>query len=235
MENKLYKTETHRHCGETSGCSLVTGDECVRRYKEEGFSTIFVSDHYNRKWFCDCETREDYDIAVEKQLRGYRTAKAEGDRIGLQVLLSCELNIDGNDYLFYGIDEEFFYDKSIGYMTPHELFAFCNERGYTLIAAHPFREDRVPVPEAVHGIEIVNGGHNHYYHNNNDKARALAESLPNHLRTSGSDAHFLEDIAHGGIISEEPILSSEDYIRVLRRGNYSIIDVPTAKEDINYY
>jgi len=120
-------------------------------------------------------------------------------------------------------------------MTPHELFAFCNERGYTLIAAHPFREDRVPVPEAVHGIEIVNGGHNHYYHNNNDKARALAESLPNHLRTSGSDAHFLEDIAHGGIISEEPILSSEDYIRVLRRGNYSIIDVPTAKEDINYY
>ena len=226
MEKKTYKTETHLHCSETSGCSAIGGAEFVRIYKDAGYSTIFVTDHYRRKRFEDCETEEQYRAAIDKQLAGYYAAKAEGDKIGVTVLMSCELHIGKNDYLFYGIDESFFYHKEIGNMTPEELFDFCNERGYTLIAGHPFRETREPVPHAVHGLEIVNASFNHYHHNNNDKALALAETLPNHLRTSGSDAHYKSDAARGGIISEKKIESAADYIEVLRSGNYEIICFP---------
>lgn len=226
MEKKTYKTEPHLHCAETSGCSHVGGAEFVRRYKDAGYSTVFVSDHYRRKRFEECETEEQYREAINQQLAGYYAAKEEGDRIGVTVLMSCELHINKNDYLFYGIDENFFYHKEIGSMTPEELFDFCNEHGYTLIAAHPFRGDREPVPHAVHGLEIVNASHNHYYQNNNDKAIALAETLPGHYRTSGSDAHYVADIARGGIITDKKIESAADYVEALRSGNYEIICFP---------
>ena len=228
MEKKIYKTETHLHCAETSSCSHVDAAEFVRRYKEIGYSTVFVSDHYSRKRFRNCETEEDFIAAINEQLKGYYAAKAEGDRIGVTVLMSCEIHIESNDYLFYGIDESFFRHKELCTMNPEELFAFANEMGYTVIAAHPFRGERTPVPSAVHGLEIVNASHNHYAKNHNDKALALAETLPNHLRTSGSDAHFLADIGRGGIITEEPINSAADYVRILRSGKYETMDNPST-------
>ena len=53
----------------------------------------------------------------------------------------------------------------------------------------------------------------------------LAEKMPHLLTTSGSDAHKIKDMGCGGIMTEEVILSSDDYIRILRSGWYSLIDI----------
>jgi len=224
MGKYIYKTETHLHCSETSNCSSVSAAEYVHRFKEAGYTTIFVSDHYYRKRFKDCETEEQYRVAIDSQLKGYRTAKAEGDRVGLTVLLACEFHIEDDDYLFLGIDESFFYHKEIGTMTPEELFAFCNEHGYTLFAAHPFRDGCTPKVHAVHGFELINTSYNHYADNHNEKALELAKTHPHLLTTGGSDAHTLNDVGTGGIMTEEPVRSVDDYLRILRSGNYEIIN-----------
>ena len=224
MEKKMYKTETHIHCSESSNCSRVSAVEYVHLFKEAGYTTIFITDHYYRKRFKDCETVEDYKAATAEQLAGYYTAKAEGDKIGLNVLMGCEFHINDDDYLFLGIDESFFYHKEIGDMTPEELFDYCNANGYLLFAAHPFRGDCTPKAHAVHGFELINTSYNHYDHNNNDKALELSKTHPHLLTTGGADAHTLNDVGTGGIMTEEPVNTVEDYIRILRSVNYEIIN-----------
>ncbi|MBR5452814.1 MAG: PHP domain-containing protein [Clostridia bacterium] len=226
----IYKTETHLHCAETSPCSSVGGAEFIRRYKEAGYTTVFVTDHYVGSSFNYCVTEEDYKKAIELQYRGYLSAKEEGDRLGVNVILGCEIYLNKCDRLIYGIDESFFYQR-VEELTPSELFAQCNEKGYFLIAAHPYRGEMRHDMNDVHGIEVVNASQNHYHRNHNDLALALAEAHPGHLRTSGSDAHFIEDVGCGGIITEEPILSSADYLRILKSGKYTVINNPPQKNN----
>ena len=38
--------ETHLHTSEASACSIITGAEQARTYKEAGYSGIIVTDHF---------------------------------------------------------------------------------------------------------------------------------------------------------------------------------------------
>ncbi|MBR6558234.1 MAG: PHP domain-containing protein [Clostridia bacterium] len=225
MQNNsfIYKTETHLHTKETSRCGKVSAEDHIRGYKELGYTTVFVTDHYRWDLFDSVSAEE----AAEVQLLGYRTAKKIGEEVGINVILGCEIDLCGNDYLLYGIDESFFTTAPINDVRedPIAFKKMCEEMGITVIAAHPFRYDRTPVVEAIDGIEKVNASHGHYYKNHNEKAAELAEKMPHLLTTSGSDAHKIKDMGCGGIMTEEVISSSDDYIRILRSGWYSLIDI----------
>ena len=228
-EKKVFKTETHLHTAETSSCSRVSGADFIKLYAEAGFSTVFVSDHYRRGMFRECGP-DGMKTAADKQLAGYRAAKEAGEKLGLTVLLSCEICINGNDYLLYGIDEQFIGEINLGFITAPELYDMCSYLGITVIAAHPFRHERIPVLDCIHGFELVNGAANHYYINNNDKAAELAKLRPDLLTTSGSDAHHIEDVGHGGIVTETRIKTAEEYVSVLKSGLYEIIDIAPEQE-----
>ena len=42
----MFKTETHLHTAEVSSCSKIKAREMIRKYYEAGYSTVFVSDHF---------------------------------------------------------------------------------------------------------------------------------------------------------------------------------------------
>ena len=223
----LFKTETHLHMAETSSCSSICAREFMERYRAAGYDTVFITDHLRKRFFEEFETPE---AAVKRFLLGYYNAKEAGEKLGLTVLMSAELNLGGNDHLLYGITEEFLAQVPLlNDMTPEQLFDVANANGVKIIAAHPFREKRIPNKDLIHGIEVVNGSYNHYHHNNNDKALALAEQMPHLWRTSGSDAHHPMDTGRGGIISKVKIESSEDYINVLKSGDYQLLDAGWPK------
>ncbi len=232
MEKKIYKTETHLHTAETSSCSALNAETQINAYAEKGYSTVFVSDHLRKKFYGEefCSGPNDYIVGISRFLRGYYHAKEVGEKLGVTVLMSAELNVGGNDHLFYGIDEKFLcMDPPLPTLGMKAIYQRACENGITIIAAHPFRGDRRPKPEFVHGLEIVNAADNHYHINNNDKALALAETMPHLLRTSGSDCHHAEDIGRGGIMTDHKITSAEDFVNTLKSGNYEIIDISPEK------
>ena len=227
MEKKTFKTETHLHTDESSGCGHVPAAEFVRLYKEAGYSTIFVTDHYTQKGFSSYESSEEaFNSRMERYLTGYRSAKEEGDKIGVTVLLGAEARFGSgnlNDYLIYNITEDILRDRVYN-MSPEEFFDYANERGILVIAAHPFRGLRRPVPHAVHGFEVLNANPRNCIDTYNDIALKYTEQNPHLLRTGGSDAHEIPDTACGGIETEFKINTAEDYIYALRCGKYKLID-----------
>lgn len=225
----MYKTETHLHTDESSSCGRVPAKELIRLYKEAGYTTVFVTDHFQKKGFAAYEaTAQLHEERLQKFLTGYYLAKEEGDKIGVNVLLGAELRfLLGNvvDYLIYNFDIDVLrHFPRIYDMTPNEFFDFANERGILVIAAHPFRGSLHPVPSAVHGFEVINANPRKKDETYNDLALALADRYGSHLRTGGSDAHQRIDVGAGGIMTEKPILTSEDYINVLKSKKYTIIN-----------
>ena len=102
--------DMHMHTKETSSCGEVPAAEGVRLYKEAGYQGVMITDHYHKQYF---DSLGDIGMPrkVDAYLAGWRAAKAEGDKIGLEVLLGIEFrNVESeNDFLIVGMTEEFLY------------------------------------------------------------------------------------------------------------------------------
>ena len=97
----------------------------------------------------------------------------------------------------------------------------AHKNGLLIFQAHPFRKNITRAdPKLLDGAEIYNGCPRHESHN--DKAEKWAKD--NGLKgTSGSDFHELEDVAHGGIITDTEIKHNKDLLKILTENNYEII------------
>lgn len=219
----MFKTETHLHTAETSPCSRIGAAEMVRRYKDAGYSTIFVTDHFQLSTIGSYEDAT-WEEKTKRFLEGYYVAKREGDRIGVNVLLGAEFNFieAPNDYLAYGISKEFF-DK---YPDLHtygiEKFSkVAHENGVFIIQAHPYRDGYgYPTPDYIDAVEVCNTNPRHEDYN--EKISAFAKE--NHLPFSGgSDAHRDADIGRGGIETETEIKTVEEFIDLIKTGNVNVI------------
>ena len=42
----MYKTETHLHTAPVSSCGKISPEDMIRRYAENGYTTVFISDHF---------------------------------------------------------------------------------------------------------------------------------------------------------------------------------------------
>ena len=222
----MYKTETHLHTSEVSRCGKVSAAEMISRYRDAGYTTVFVCDHFTADYF-----RRYGDISweekVSRHLRGYRAAKEAGDALGVHVLLSSELRFEGsvNDYLLYGIDESFLLEcRGVFSMQIEAFIDYAHARGVSVIQAHPMRGGKcTPTPLYVDGMEVYNTNPRHENFTGETLAIARQHGL---LITSGSDAHRPEDIACGGIQTDTPITSAAEYIAALRTGSYRCIGIP---------
>ena len=215
----MFKTETHLHVKEASRCSHLYGADMMKLYADADYDTVFVTDHFKSDYF-PTERAMSWEEKVDFVYRGYLTAKEAGEALGLVVLFGVEVSLDTcpNHYLLYGVTREIMLRlPNLFEMTPEALYAFCQENGVTMVQAHPYRDGVCyPTPECVDAVEVNNPNPRH--ENYDDKAIALAKEW--HLpMTSGSDAHRVEDVARGGVMSEERITSSEDYVRALRSGS----------------
>lgn len=217
-----YKYEIHAHTKETSLCAQISAEELVNKYKEAGYSGIVITNHYSPMTFTLSEFFNKRK-AVDHFLAGYRKAK-ELETEDFSVLLGVELRFYAtvNDYLIYGVTEDMLYE--LPFLLPlyiKKASRLFREKGCLFLQAHPFRQFiRRANPKYLDGVEVFNGKATKEA---NESSLKWAEEIKTQIQTSGSDCHRETGVGLGGIITEKPIKTNEDLLRILKSGNYKLI------------
>lgn len=218
-----YLYETHCHTDESSRCGRVPGADVARMYKEAGYAGIFVTDHFNSYTFEKAGLTQWEDM-IDHHMAGYRAAKTMEDD-HFTVLYGLELCLDAdndNDYLVYGADEDYLLAHPfLCYQESYEdFYRQAKEGGLIVFQAHPFRNHmQIVKPDYLDGIEVFNGNAGHDSRCEIALEWAIKFSLP---ILSGSDFHAPEHLTRGGIITDHPIRSMDDFKTTLRTNRYSI-------------
>lgn len=159
---------------------------------------------------------------VDSFLVGYHLAKKEGEKLGIQVYLGMELRFphDDNDFLIYGLDEEYIlchpwiYEKEL-----YQVYKEMNHAGIEIFQAHPFRNCCSPAdPKCLSGVEIFNGNPRHDSHNDRAEAWAKEHEL---MGICGSDFHQVEDLMGVGIRMASLPESEKELARMLKAGQFT--------------
>ena len=222
-----YKYELHSHAKNTSICSMIDAEKLVQKYKKAGYSGIVITDHYSPMTFRPHELFNKEKL-TRRFIRGYNKAK-EFETEDFTVLFGIELRFYGtvNDYLIYGAEPEML-DELPGLLSVYvrKASALFRERGCLFIHAHPYRRHIGHVdPSLLDGVEVYNGKASDEI---NQKAKDYADKIGFSVVTSGSDCHKDSQVGLGGIITNEPIRSNKDLVRILKSGNYKLIENSSA-------
>ena len=220
------KIETHLHTAECDIYAHVKAKDIVRLYKDAGYDCIVVTDHYFSlffDWFKDELAGKTHKQIVQRWLRGFYTAREEGEKLGISVLSGAEVRFDNtiNDYLVYGGDEDFFMHAPFlnTLSDVKELISILPEDA-GVVQAHPFRNKMtVEDPTPLFGIEVHNGGTDEF---RNSMAKMFAEHYGKAM-LSGSDFHMENHLARGGIECDTPIKTSAELCSLLRAGKYTLL------------
>jgi predicted metal-dependent phosphoesterase TrpH len=219
--------DPHVHTAETSSCSRLPGAEIARLYRSRGYDAVIVTDHYFEEFFAGNGPLP-WRTQVRRFLTGYRNARREGQRIGLQVFLGLEVKLSGslNDFLVYGPDETFLEDSPpLFRLSLGELVTAIRPAGGIIVQAHPFRPACAPAdPRLIDGVEVFNGNPRHRSRNELAAAFARTHGL---LRLSGSDAHQAEDVGRGGMRLPRPIGTLREFLRYL--GEAELLSSPEVR------
>ncbi len=218
--------ELHVHTKECDKCASMGGADIVHHFQKLGYDGMVVTDHYIdlfHEWFADELLGKSYRQRMERWLKGYYTAREEGEKCGFTVLPGAEVRFDGqpNDYLIYGVSEDFFYEAPpLNHCKTLEELTALLPTDACVVQAHPFRDSMTVMdPKLLFGLEVRNAGTPEF---RNDLARIYAEHYQKAM-TSGSDFHGKDRQFHGGILTSAPIQSPADLIRTLRSGEYTLL------------
>ena len=210
------KIELHAHTDESSGCGKMPAEELIGRFKGAGYDTIVITDHLVGKK----DSAESSAERAEKWMKGYKNAKAAGERVGMIVLLGAEVRFASRpeDILIFGMKEEYaewMYEVMDSDMDQAQFYRLMKEKGLLVVQAHPFRKGLVRLDQKyLDGSEVYNGNARH--DNKHDLAHEFGlAGGEKFIRTSGSDAHQTMDVARGGVISEKPITNNDELIAFL--------------------
>lgn len=229
-----YLYETHLHTSQGSACGKAEGAQMARACKAAGYTGIFVTDH---NW--GGNTAVDRSLPWEEWTaefaKGYQEARAEGERLGLDVFFGWEAGFCGTEFLIYGLTPEWLAaHPEIKEADVKEQYRLVKEGGGMVVHAHPFREEAyIPevrlFPEFVDGVEGLNATHTNplsLSHKStvwDGQARVYAKEhgLP---VTGGSDVHSTT-IFGGGTAFPRKLADGQDFIKALRGGeDYVITD-----------
>ena len=225
-----FKTELHAHTSEVSPCGRVTAPEVAERFIAEGYTSLVITNHY-----CDYvidTLKGSWQEKMDYYMYPYHLMREHaGDR--LNVILGCELRFEGNinDYLIYGITEDFLRaNPDLHKMNLRTFADLAHESGMLVVQAHPFRNWMQVVPhELLDGMETFNGTPSYEGHNRVADAWAQQYGL---IRTSGSDFHNPDQYGTGGILTSAAIRSGEELVAVLKSGNYTLhCEGPAAERE----
>ena len=104
---------------------------------------------------------------------------------------------------------------------PKKFYKLAKANNMLVVQAHPFRKLMIRTnPEYLDGTEVHNGKADI---ESNLKAAKWAEENKMAIRVSGSDFHRPKNLAVGGIITNEPIKTNDDLLRILRSGEFEMI------------
>lgn len=216
---KFYKTELHAHTNPVSGCSDIDPKDLVLIYKENGYDSVAVTNHF----IADRLQGENGQEKVKWYLEDYYKCAEEGALIGLNVILGAEIRFteNNNDYLIFGICPEDLIDiyKLLPYGIDNFYREYKNEKNI-IIQAHPFRDKMEEVkPESLDGIEAFNVHPNH-----NSRIGVAAKYARDNklIAICGSDFHHYGQECLCGILTKKPLKDSYDVAKALKSGKYNM-------------
>lgn len=226
-EQYPYLYETHLHTSESSACAQKPGAEMARACKEYGYTGIFVTDH-NWGGNTAVDRTLPWEEWVEQFFKGYEHAKAEGDRLGLDVFFGYEAGYNGTEFLIYGLTKQWMKEHpELQAASIEEQYELVKQGGGLVVQAHPYREEwYIPqirlFPDYVDGVEGINATHSNpksTAHNDpkfDDRAVAYAnkKGLP---MSAGSDIHST-NLFGGGVAFARKLRSVADYVQALKGG-----------------
>ena len=233
-ERYPYLYETHLHTSEASACARNTGEEMARACKEYGYTGIIVTDHNWGGNTC-VDGSLSWDAWVDQFCLGYEHAKAEGDRIGLDVFFGYEAGYDATEFLVYGIDQAWMkIHPELRHISVEEQYGLVHGAGGLVMHAHPYREEAyIPkvrlFPEWVDGVEGINAAHHWYTGTLRDKTvfdkRAVGYAGEHGFPLSaGSDIHST-NLFGGGMAFCRRLRSGADYVQAVLGGeDYAMTD-----------
>lgn len=215
----------HFHTKNTSNCANVPAKISVEEYIKAGYDGIVVTDHLSPSTYMKYG-REllPWKKKIDFFLRGYNEAKKTANG-RIPVLLGMELRFrtseGDNDYLVYGINEEFLYSHpNLLEMNSRTFYELAHKNGFLVFQAHPFRVGmKVTNPKYLDGVEIFNGNPRH--NSSNDIAEMWAKKY-DLMVTSGSDYHEIGDLGTGGIWFNKKITDNKTLVEELSKRNYEI-------------
>lgn len=223
----MFKYETHLHTTVSSRCSKFTPEEIVAHYIKNGYTGVFVTDHFlngNTTVNELIPRTAAYRDRVALYLDGYRAVKRAAEGTALDVFLGIEYSYYGSDILVYGFsEEELFSMEEILDMPPNDFCTWCRERGYMAIQAHPFRTaayiPHIRVFDKVEGIEVMNACRSDL---ENDLA-LYYQRATGKIAFGGSDAHRATLERLSGVAFSERVRDEKHFTELLRRGDHEII------------
>ncbi len=187
-----YLYDPHIHTSVGSKCSRVLPEEAVHRFKKMGYTGIFITDHFFNNASTTVPYRDiPWEDAVEQYCIPYQRAKAEGEKVGLDVFFGFENSYQGNDILTFGLGKDWLKaHPEILDLSIREYCEFARSEGGLVVHAHPFREagyiDLIRLmPRSVDAVEILNGTCSDFQ---NDRAAEYARNYDLAV-IGGSDYH----------------------------------------------
>lgn len=215
-----YKTELHCHTSLVSKCAGVPVYEMTEKYISLGYTTLVVTDHFSPATFEDTEALS-WAEKCNHFISGYKKVKeiANGR---INVILGMEFRnvYSSNDYLVYGVTEEFIkkYNTSdnnnFTKMFLADFADLLHKNNMLIYQAHPFRNSmQIVDPKKLDGIEIANCHKRH--DSRNDIAKMWAEKF-GLMVCGGSDCHQKGDEGRGGMITDYIIKTNADLLKALK-------------------
>ncbi len=212
-----YKLELHAHTSPVSPCSRIPPAELIERLHAKGYHGVVITNHFYRGarfW--------NTPDPIGTYLADYRAAKEAAKAYGMSVLLGAEYRFadNGNDYLVFGIDEDFLRETADCFdMTIGEFYEACHSKDRLIVQAHPFRDSQVRAnPAHLDGVEIFNL---HPHHNSRiGLAAAWAKDAGKTILTVGTDLHEPD---HEGLCATRTRIlpqSGAELVALLREQDY---------------
>lgn len=212
-----YKTELHAHSNPASPCGDLPPESVVRIYSEIGYTSLVLSNHF----FTEMRFYGDKEQFLKAYLRDYHIAQEYGEKYGINVILGCEIRFpeNTNDYLLFGIDEDFLYDAyDMLESNIMEFSKWFRNDSRLIVQAHPLRNGSKPAPiELLDGIEAFNM---HPNHNSRVGLSAKLAKEHNLIITCGTDFHHNNHQGMISMLTKKPVTNSTELAQTLRSRDY---------------
>ncbi len=220
-----FKYEMHMHTSQSSACAHNTAEEMARMYKLQGYTGIVVTDHFFNGNTA-VNRRLPWKEKVYAFMKGYESAKAEGDRIGLQVFFGFECSYTGTYLLSYCVGEDFLLNyEDIDKYAPEDFIDTVHENGGLIVHAHPFRKAEYIPKIVLFGKKVDAIEVNNYSHTDpsfDEKAFEYAKKLDLPM-SGGSDAHWTDLEKIGGVELDYKARDIHDIIKEIKNKNVTLL------------
>lgn len=208
-----HKIELHCHSSGASKCSQISIPEMITTYKFEGYSGLVITNHFY-PWQ---PSKFGYKKYVDDYIREYSNLYEKGESLGVKVYLGMEIRFEENenDYLVYGIDEDFIRNGISQKMkTLKDFVSVSKNEKNLIIQAHPFRSGmQLMSDELLDGIEVYNLHPNH--NSRIGFAAKYAENI-NGVFICGTDFHHTGQGALSALLTRELPKDSFDLVNYIK-------------------